>query len=87
MKNIDIIAACSDLGVNVDGSKLGPELLINSIDSSLVHNIKFVYNKNINYKKNNDKNNLKKNLNELNSFNTNLYKTVFFLNRQNLYRI
>ena len=31
MKNIDIIAACSDLGVHVKGSQFGSEILINNI--------------------------------------------------------
>ncbi len=87
IKNIDSIAACSDLGVHVDGSKLGPEILINSIDSSLIHNLKYVYNKDRNYKKELDKNNLKKNLAELNSFNENLYAVVLDSLQKNYFPI
>ena len=31
MKKIDIIAACSDLGVHIDGSNLAPYILTNYI--------------------------------------------------------
>ena len=40
MKNIDIIAACSDLGVHVNGSNLAPEILINNINISNKNKIK-----------------------------------------------
>lgn len=36
MKNIDIIAACSDLGIHIDGASLGPYKLIEKISN---HNI------------------------------------------------
>ena len=39
MKNIDIIAACSDLGVHINGSQLGPEILINNIDKNNINKI------------------------------------------------
>ena len=75
MKNIDIIAASSDLGVHVNGSNLGPDILINNINKNNVNNIKKI-NYNDNYIKELDKNNLKKNLKELNSFNRKLYNEV-----------
>ena len=75
MKNIDIIAACSDLGVHVNGTNKGPEILINNIDKNNINEIKKInYNKN--YIKESDKNNLKKNLNELNKFNNKLYNEI-----------
>lgn len=75
MKNIDIIAACSDLGVHVNGSQLGPENLINNIKINDVNNIKIInYDKN--YIKELDKNNLKKNLEQINIFNEYLYNEV-----------
>ena len=40
MKNIDIIAACTDLGVHVNGSQLGPEVLINNINKNNINKIK-----------------------------------------------
>lgn len=75
MKNIDIIAACSDLGVHVNGSQLGPEILINNIDKNNINEIKKVTYDN-NYIKELDKNNKKKNLQELNLFNDNLYNEI-----------
>lgn len=73
MKNIDIIAACSDLGVHINGTKKGPEILINNINKNNINKIKKI-NNNENYIKELDKTNLKKNLDELNKFNNNLYK-------------
>ncbi len=75
MKNIDIIAACSDLGVHVIGTQNGPEELINNIDKNNINEIKKI-NYDNNYIKEFDKNNLKKNLNELNSFNEKLYNEI-----------
>ena len=53
MKNIDIIAACSDLGVHVNGSNLAPEILINNINISNKNKIKNINKifKNKNYQK------------------------------------
>ncbi len=77
MKNIDIIKACSDLGVHVDGSNLGPDILtknINKIQNN-ISNIKEInYDKN--YKKELNKKNKKKNLNAVNNFNINLYNSI-----------
>lgn len=74
MKNIDIIGACSDLGVHVDGARLGPEKLEGNINTSNIHKIKNIQSNNI--KKELEKNNKKKNLTEINKFNINLYHTV-----------
>ena len=75
MKKIDIIAACSDLGVHVTGSNLGPEILINNIDKNNINEIKKI-NYDNKYIKELEKNNLKKNLNELNLFNNKLYNEI-----------
>ena len=75
MKKIDVISACSDLGVHVPGSNLGPETILNNINKNNINKIKKV-NYNNNYIKEIDKNNLKKNLNEINNFNNNLYNEV-----------
>jgi len=75
MKNIDIIAACSDLGVHINGSQLGPEVLINNIKKNNINKIKKI-NYDNNYIKNINKNNKKKNLNVLNKFNEKLYNEV-----------
>ena len=50
MKKIDIIAACGDLGVHVNGTEQGPEILINNIDKNSVNKIKKI-NYDINYTK------------------------------------
>lgn len=75
MRKIDIIAACSDLGVHITGSQLGPEVLINNINKNNINKIKKI-NYNNYYKKELNKNNKKKNLNELNLFNKKLYNEV-----------
>ena len=78
MKKIDIIAACSDLGVHIDGSNLAPDVLINNItnlNKNKINNIKKIF-KNNNYKKELEKNNIKKNLKAINEFNFKLYNTI-----------
>ena len=75
MKKIDIIGACSDLGVHIDGSQLAPEILINNINKKYINKIKLIkYNNH--YKKDLNINNRKKNLNEINLFNSNLYNEI-----------
>ncbi len=74
MQNIDIIGACSDLGVHVDGAKLGPEILEKNLNQKNINKIINIKANNI--KKELDKNNLKKNLNEINIFNQKLYTEV-----------
>ena len=75
MKNINIIAACSDLGVHIKGSNLAPKILINNIHQNNIKNIiEIHYDKN--YKKELEKENKKKNLNEINLFNEKLYSQV-----------
>lgn len=74
MQNIDIIGACSDLGVHVDGTKLGPEILEKNLNEKNINKIINIKSNNI--KKELDKNNLKKNLNEINLFNQKLYNEV-----------
>ena len=89
MNNIDIIAACSDLGVHVNGSQLGPEILINNINKDniiKINNFKKIKYDN-NYVKELDKNNKKKNLNEINKFNSNLYNLVLSSLNQNNFPI
>ena len=71
----------------MNGSKFGPEILINNLNKSLVHNIKKIYSKNINYKKSLNKNDLKKNLNEINFFNSDLYDAVFESLKNNFFPI
>ena len=75
MRNIDIVAACSDLGVHVSGSQLGAEALIKNIEINTINKVKKInYDKN--YIKELDKNNLRKNLKQINIFNENLYNEI-----------
>ena len=67
MKNIDIIGACSDYGIHIDGTSLGPEILEQYINKNNINIIKNIKTENI--KKELEKNNNKKNLNIINSFN------------------
>ena len=74
-KQIDLVLACSDLGVCVDGSILGPEILSKELAREDINEIKVV-NKSENYKKNKDIDNKKKNLNEINLVNRKIYENV-----------
>ena len=71
MKGIDIIGACCDLGVHVNGAKLGPEELENHISKNAIHEIKNI--KAANVKKELEKNNKQKNLKEINKLYINFY--------------
>lgn len=83
MKKIDIIGACSDFGVHVNGTKLGPLELEKSIDTSLINNIINI--KSSDTPKDLKKDNLRKNLKEVNNFNEELYFQVLSsINNNNL---
>ena len=70
MKKVTFIGAGSDLGVHIDGARLGPkEILKNKTDKKILLEAK-------NIKKSLDKNDLKKNLKEVNEFNKKLYNTI-----------
>ena len=56
MKNIDIIGACSDLGVHVDGAKFGPEAIERNINLNNINNIYNVHAKEIKKDLQEDKN-------------------------------
>lgn len=75
MKAIDIIAACSDLGVHKNGAKYGPEELIKKLNKKNIHAIKII-DLFFNFNKNTEKNNFKKNLKEVNEFNNELYLQI-----------
>lgn len=67
MKKI-LIGAGSDLGIHIDGASLGPEVILKKKN---LKKVLFKQNKNI--KKSKTKNDLKKNLVDLNQFNETLY--------------
>ncbi len=71
MNNLEIIFACSDAGIHVDGAKDGAYKLYNKIEFKnkiLLYQEKFTKEKNLNNKQ--------KNLKQVNNFNTNLYNKV-----------
>ena len=43
MRSIDIIDACTDLGVSVDGAALGPEILTEDLINKKVDNIHIIH--------------------------------------------
>ena len=71
MKNLKIIGACTDLGVDVDGADKGPSTLIHNLN----YNNSIIINKPYCIKSHNPKD-LKKNLDEVNYFNTELFNTI-----------
>lgn len=74
-QKIDIIGACCDLGVHVNGTNLAPEILEKEIDSKLYNEIYNVFTQE-GIVKELDKDNKHKNLAPLNEFNERLYKKV-----------
>lgn len=78
MKNFSIINACSDFGVHVNGAKLGPEAISKDLkESEIVKKISNFYTLHAEEAdKELDKNNKKKNLNPVNTFNTKLYNLI-----------
>lgn len=83
MESINIIGACSDFGVHIDGTKLGPEVLESHIDKTKVNEIINIYAKDIN--KELEKNNKQKNLKLVNEFNSRLYSAVLDTLNSNLF--
>ena len=78
MKNITIIGAGTDLGVHIDGARFGPKKIIDTLDNNYK---KILIEQDTNIIKSNDKNDLKKNEQEINKFNEKLYDTI--LNENN----
>lgn len=78
MKNFSIINACSDFGVHINGAKLGPEAISKDLkESEIVKKISNFYTLHAEEAdKELDKNNKKKNLNPVNTFNTKLYNLI-----------
>ena len=72
---IMLINAKTDLGLTVDGTNLGPSILSNYFkDNKKIEKIIDIEKNNI--EKSKDKNDLKKNINELNIFNNKLYNQI-----------
>jgi len=81
---ITLINAKTDLGVTVDGANLGPEILSNYFEDN--NKIEQIVNiEKSNKDKSKSPNDLKKNLNEVNEFNKNLYNAL--INTKNSFPI
>lgn len=74
MRTIDIINACTDLGVAVNGASLGPDEITKGLNNDNINNIYKIYTDCTN--KQHEKDNKKKNLKRLNEFNERLYEAV-----------
>ncbi len=74
MSSIDIINACTDLGVSVEGAALGPDKLTENLVNKKINNIYKIYADEQNKEK--EKDNKKKNLKKINEFNTKVYDVV-----------
>lgn len=74
MKHIDIINAATDLGVCIDGAKLGAEAITKKLNNENIHEIYTVKSQGV--EKDRSKENKKKNLEPLNEFNERLYHRV-----------
>ena len=83
---INIINACSDLGVNIDGSSNGPKKIKEIINNNNYINKIIDIECDCNNKEKNP-NNLKKNINRLNEFNSKLYKSILSLQENNCLNI
>lgn len=86
MKKINIIDACSDLGVHIDGSNLGPIIISKEFNNNNFINKICIIEKN-NIVKEKDKNNLKKNLNSINNLNSKIFNAVSETIENNLFPI
>lgn len=83
---INIINACSDLGVAIDGARLGPKKIKEYIkDDKRISNI--IDLEPINNTKSNDSLDLAKNIDMLNEFNERLYKNIINLDDKNCINI
>ncbi|MBQ9314334.1 MAG: arginase [Clostridia bacterium] len=74
MKVLDLIKACTDLGVNKDGAELAPNIICENVNIDKINKIYEV--KKEECMKELDVNNKKKNIDSINRFNQELYHTV-----------
>ena len=70
MKHINVINACTDLGVSVEGAALGPDKLTENLENENINRIIKIYADEDNKEK--SKENLRKNLKKVNEFNENI---------------
>lgn len=74
MKHINIIAACTDLGVHIDGAQFGPVELTKNLNLRNINEIITLHYNPVVKEKEND--NKRKNIVEVNNFNKRLYNIV-----------
>lgn len=82
---INIINACSDLGVDVDGANIGPLLISKNLSNNKINEI-ITINK-VECKKSKDPKDLKKNIKEVNIFNEELYNKVVETSSNKLFQL
>lgn len=75
MKKIDIIKACSSMGVHVDGAEEGPNVLSQYINKKNIHQMYEV--KTEREQKEKEEDNFRKNIIAVNKFNKKLYQVVY----------
>ncbi len=81
----NIIKACSDLGVDIDGSDIGPMVIAENLKSDKINKTITINKPKCN--KSNDKNDLKKNLKEVNIFSKEIYNSVIETINNNFFPI
>lgn len=74
MNEIDIIKACTDLGVHISGADLAPDVICSNLQLGNIHKM-YKVNK-LECQKETDAENKKKNFSFVNKFNENLFHTV-----------
>lgn len=82
MKKLDIIGACSDLGVMIDGADESPNLLIGEIDKTKINNVYMV--EKLPIEKDKTLNSKKRNLKYVNEFNKRLYNLILKIPLSNI---
>ena len=73
MKNVTIIGAGSDLGVHIDGARFGPKKILDNVSNN---HKKILLEQDTNIIKSQDKLDLRKNEDKVNSFNKKLYDVI-----------
>lgn len=83
MNKIEFVAACSDLGVIIDGSDISPIEILKDIDEKKLESVHIIKKENIEKEKESE--NKKRNLKYLNEFNYKLYNEISnIVNKNNI---
>ena len=81
----DLINACSDLGVHLEGAEQGPKIIAKLINNNKINDKICIEKNNVIKEKNH--NNLRKNINEINIFLQKLYNQVDYSIKHNIFPI